>query len=83
MKRFYYCWLWAFALAAVSPALWAADVTITVNGKVVAKPCTVSTTNANVELGDLYTLACFPQAPPPRGTAWRLNSATARSARRG
>lgn len=57
MKRFYYCWLWAFALAAVSPALWAADVTITVNGKVVAKPCTVSTTNANVELGDLYTFS--------------------------
>ncbi|HEB4872598.1 TPA: type 1 fimbrial protein [Kluyvera ascorbata F0526] len=57
MKRFYYAWLWAFALAAVSPALWAADVTITVNGKVVAKPCTVSTTNANVELGDLYTFS--------------------------
>lgn len=57
MKRFYYGWLWAFALAAVSPALWAADVTITVNGKVVAKPCTVSTTNANVELGDLYTFS--------------------------
>ncbi|UPQ72388.1 fimbrial protein [Kluyvera ascorbata] len=57
MKRFYYGWLWAFALAAVSSALWAADVTITVNGKVVAKPCTVSTTNANVELGDLYTFS--------------------------
>ena len=57
MKRFYYGWLWAFALATVSPALWAADVTITVNGKVVAKPCTVSTTNANVELGDLYTFS--------------------------
>ena len=57
MKRFYYGWLWAFALAAVSPASWAADVTITVNGKVVAKPCTVSTTNASVELGDLYTFS--------------------------
>ena len=33
------------------------DVTITVNGKVVAKPCTVSTTNATVELGDLYTFS--------------------------
>lgn len=38
-------------------ALQAADVTITVNGKVVAKPCTVSTTNATVELGDLYTFS--------------------------
>ncbi|WP_316393062.1 type 1 fimbrial minor subunit FimG, partial [Citrobacter farmeri] len=27
------------------------------NGKVVAKPCTVSTTNATVELGDLYTFS--------------------------
>jgi minor fimbrial subunit len=35
----------------------AADVTITVNGKVVAKPCTVSTVNATVELGDLYTFS--------------------------
>lgn len=57
MKRVYYNWLWALALMAVSPALWAADVTITVNGKVVAKPCTVSTTNASVELGDLYTFS--------------------------
>ena len=57
MKRVYYRWLWALALMAVSPALWAADVTITVNGKVVAKPCTVSTTNASVELGDLYTFS--------------------------
>lgn len=57
MKRFYYGWLWALALTAVSPVLWAADVTITVNGKVVAKPCTVSTTNASVELGDLYTFS--------------------------
>ena len=33
----------------------AADVTITVNGSVVAKPCTVSTKDVKVELGDLYT----------------------------
>jgi minor fimbrial subunit len=33
----------------------AADVTITINGKVVAKPCTVSTVSTTVELGDLYT----------------------------
>lgn len=35
----------------------AADVTLTVNGKVVARPCTVSTVNATVELGDLYTFS--------------------------
>ncbi|WP_434583182.1 fimbrial protein [Klebsiella sp. R390] len=50
-------WLLASVLAlAVSP-LQAADITITVNGKVVAKPCTVSTTQATVELGDLYTFS--------------------------
>ncbi|MEH2922174.1 fimbrial protein [Samsonia erythrinae] len=37
------------------PAAQAADVTITVNGRVVAKPCTVSTPSAVVDLGDLYT----------------------------
>ncbi|WP_174509692.1 fimbrial protein [Klebsiella oxytoca] len=50
-------WLLASVLAlAVSP-LQAADITITVNGKVVARPCTVSTTQATVELGDLYTFS--------------------------
>ena len=29
----------------------------TVNGKVVAKPCTVSTTNATFDLGDLYSFS--------------------------
>ncbi|MTD29409.1 fimbrial protein [Erwinia sorbitola] len=33
----------------------AADVTITVNGRVVAKPCTVSTPSGTVDLGDLFT----------------------------
>lgn len=33
----------------------AVDVTITVNGRVVAKPCTIQTKEANVNLGDLYT----------------------------
>ncbi|MFG1174665.1 fimbrial protein [Erwiniaceae bacterium CAU 1747] len=32
-----------------------ADVTITINGKVVAKPCTVSTKQVTVNLGNLYT----------------------------
>lgn len=48
-------WLLAALLVVFVPTLQAADVTITVNGKVVAKPCTVSTTNATVNLGDLYT----------------------------
>lgn len=33
----------------------AADVDITIIGRVVAKPCTVSTTTTTVTLGDLYT----------------------------
>lgn len=49
---------WLLAVTLVAPStLQAADVTITVNGKVVAKPCTVSTTHATVELGDLYTFS--------------------------
>ena len=44
-------------ILAASAVVQAADVTITVNGKVVAKPCTVSTTTATVELGDLYTFS--------------------------
>ncbi|WP_333909005.1 fimbrial protein [Citrobacter sp. Awk 4] len=32
----------------------AADATITITGKVVARPCTVSTTSASVDLGDMY-----------------------------
>ncbi|WP_434638921.1 fimbrial protein [Klebsiella sp. I138] len=50
-------WLLASALALACSPLQAADITITVNGKVVAKPCTVSTTNATVDLGDLYTFS--------------------------
>lgn len=50
-------WLLALMLSVASPALQAADVTITVNGKVVALPCVVSTKNTAVELGDLYTLS--------------------------
>lgn len=59
MRWFQPGWLLAVTLAAPS-TLQAADVTITVNGKVVAKPCTVSTTNATVELGDLYTFSLVP-----------------------
>ncbi|VFS86543.1 P pilus assembly protein, pilin FimA [Kluyvera cryocrescens] len=56
MKRTLIGGLLAAALAVTSFAPRAADVTITVNGKVVAKPCTVSTVNATVELGDLLYL---------------------------
>ncbi|MBU3895660.1 type 1 fimbrial protein [Serratia rubidaea] len=44
----------AFILAGLNKAQ-SADVTITVNGRVVAKPCLVSTPTAAVPLGDLYT----------------------------
>ena len=47
----------AAILALASATIQAADVTITVNGKVIAKPCTVSTTNATVDLGDLYSFS--------------------------
>ncbi|NLU19061.1 MAG: type 1 fimbrial protein [Serratia liquefaciens] len=45
----------------------AADVTITVNGRVVAKPCTVSTPSATVDLGDLFT---FNYIQAGSGSAW-------------
>jgi minor fimbrial subunit len=61
MKWIHTGWLLAIMLAASSPALQAADVTITVNGKVVAKPCTVSTTNASVDLGELIPSAWYQQ----------------------
>lgn len=57
MKHRYAVWLMAGALALNVTTLQAVDITITVNGKVVASPCTVSTTNANVDLGDLYTFS--------------------------
>lgn len=42
-------------LLGINVAL-AADADITVNGRVVAKPCTVATSTASVDLGDLYAL---------------------------
>ncbi len=53
-------WLLAGALALACSPLQAADIRITVNGKVVARPCTVSTKNATVDLGDLYTFSLIP-----------------------
>lgn len=48
--------LLGFILSIGAPAF-ADDVTITVNGRVVAKPCTIVTKNANVELDKIYTQA--------------------------
>ena len=63
----------AAILALASATIQAADVTITVNGKVVAKPCTVSTTNATVDLGDLYlSVLCLPGRHRP-GMMLRLS----------
>lgn len=45
----------AVFLSGVNFGIQAADVNITINGKVVAKPCTVSTSTTTVDLGDLYT----------------------------
>lgn len=56
---------WKSVTAVMSSVLlmpivaYAADVTITVNGSVVAKPCTIETKTANVDLGDLLTLSLF------------------------
>ena len=41
-------------LGLSAPLAQAADATITVNGRVVAKPCTVSTKNVKIDFGTLY-----------------------------
>ncbi|MEL9687650.1 type 1 fimbrial protein [Escherichia coli] len=55
MKRLHKRFLLATFCALFTATLQAADVTITVNGRVVAKPCTIQTKEANVNPGDLYT----------------------------
>lgn len=56
MKRLHKRFLLATFCTLFTATLQAADVTITVNGRVVAKPCTIQTKEANVNLGDLlYT----------------------------
>lgn len=55
MKRLHKRFLLATFCALFTATLQAADVTITVIGRVVAKPCTIQTKEANVNLGDLYT----------------------------
>ncbi|MBL5926034.1 type 1 fimbrial minor subunit FimG [Enterobacter asburiae] len=58
-------------LATFSQHPCAADITITVNGRVVAKPCVVSTTNATVDLGDLST---FDLISAGASSAWQDTS---------
>ncbi|PJG59481.1 fimbrial protein [Aeromonas cavernicola] len=55
MKQRYTGWLLASGLMINTAVLQAADIDITVNGRVVARPCTVDTPNATIDLGDLYT----------------------------
>ena len=45
----------SYVCTLFTATLQAADVTITVNGRVGAKPCNIQTKEANVNLGDLYT----------------------------
>ena len=72
MKRYSGFWLAAMLLlniqtgnADTSPA---GDVTITVLGRVVAKPCTIETLNADVMLGTLSTAAL---ATSGAASAWQ------------
>lgn len=62
-------------LSANYPAR-AADVTITVNGTVVARPCTVSTPSATIDLGDLYTydMATAGSASPWKSVTLNLSN---------
>lgn len=50
MKRLHKRFLLATFCALFTATLQAADVTITVNGRVVAKPCTIQTKEANVNI---------------------------------
>lgn len=56
-------------LFSTTLAAHAADVTITVNGRVVTKPCTVSTPSVTIGLGDLFT---FNYVQAGSSSAWHL-----------
>ncbi len=58
MKRLHKRFLLATFCALFTATLQAADVTITVNGRVVAKPCTIQTKEANVNLGIFIRAIC-------------------------
>lgn len=78
MKRLHKRFLLATFCALFTATLQAADVTITVNGRVVAKPCTIQTKEANVNLGDLYTRNLQQPATlgsgNPRNFTWNIIS---------
>ncbi len=67
MQRTFSRFLLAGLLAAVITPGHSADVNITVNGRVVAKPCTIATPTANVTLEELYT---FNMISPGAASAW-------------
>jgi len=67
MQRTFSRFLLAGLLAAVIVPGHSADVNITVNGRVVAKPCTIATPTANVTLEELYT---FNMISPGAASAW-------------
>jgi len=57
MIRIFSGWFLVAALLASSPMLQAADITITVSGRVISKPCTVANEKLDIDLGDIYTAA--------------------------
>ncbi|ELE60495.1 hypothetical protein A1UO_01595, partial [Escherichia coli KTE76] len=60
MKRLHKRFLLATFCALFTVTLQAADVTITVNGRVVAKPCTIQTKEANVNgFAPIFPDTCY------------------------
>lgn len=57
MKRLHKRFLLATFCALFTATLQAADVTITVNGRVVAKPCTIQTKEANALISGIFIRA--------------------------
>ena len=55
MKTFNISWLILSFFIFYSAGVLAEDVTITVTGRVIARPCTISTKNVDVSLGDIRT----------------------------
>lgn len=51
----------------ISFSAFTADVTVTVNGKVIAKPCTIVTSDMNIDIGDLFT---FNLVSPGSSSEW-------------
>ena len=55
MKKFTLSWLMLALFIIPGSGVRAADVTITVTGRVIARPCTIGTPNVDVSLGDIRT----------------------------